>query len=137
MANSDVLITSRAYSAALRPVSSEHAMTADWTRVPYECLMSPASHPAPSSGSKTRPFRRDVCESARVVSDTVVVAAYAGNFNRWSGRVWGLLRLLSDEFSGAFSTLGPLDGVGGWVFTRVIEHTFEKRVVLMMQEVLL
>ena len=31
----------------------------------------------------------------------------------------------------------PLDGVGGWVFTRVIEHTFEKRVVLMMQEVLL
>ena len=42
-----------------------------------------------------------------------------------------------DEFSGAFSALGPLDGVGGWVFTRVIEHTFEKRVVLMMQEVLL
>jgi hypothetical protein len=31
----------------------------------------------------------------------------------------------------------PLDGVGGWVFTRVIEHTFENRVVLMMQEVLL
>jgi hypothetical protein len=31
----------------------------------------------------------------------------------------------------------PLDGVGGWVFTRVIEHTFENRVILMMQEVLL
>jgi hypothetical protein len=30
-----------------------------------------------------------------------------------------------------------LDGVGGWVFTRGIEHTFENRVFLMMQEVLL
>jgi hypothetical protein len=33
--------------------------------------------------------------------------------------------------------LGPLDGVGGWVFTRSIEHTFENRVIPMMQEVLL
>jgi hypothetical protein len=31
----------------------------------------------------------------------------------------------------------PLDGVGGWVFTRGIEHTFENRVILMVQEVLL
>jgi hypothetical protein len=31
----------------------------------------------------------------------------------------------------------PLDGVGGWVFTRCIEHTFEKIEILMMQEVLL
>ena len=31
----------------------------------------------------------------------------------------------------------PLDGVGGRVFTRDIEHTFEHRVNLMMQEVLL
>jgi hypothetical protein len=31
----------------------------------------------------------------------------------------------------------PLDGVGGWVFTRGIEHTFENRVVLKMREVLL
>jgi hypothetical protein len=31
----------------------------------------------------------------------------------------------------------PLDGVGGWVFTRVIEHTFENIVIPMMQEVLL
>jgi hypothetical protein len=31
----------------------------------------------------------------------------------------------------------PLDGVGGWVFTQDIEHTFENRVILMMQEVLL
>jgi hypothetical protein len=30
-----------------------------------------------------------------------------------------------------------LDGVGGWVFTRGIEHTFENRMILMMQEVLL
>jgi hypothetical protein len=30
-----------------------------------------------------------------------------------------------------------LDGVGGWVFTRHIEHTFEKPVNRMMQEVLL
>ncbi len=29
----------------------------------------------------------------------------------------------------------PLDGVGGWVFTRRIEHTFEHRVILMVQEV--
>jgi hypothetical protein len=33
--------------------------------------------------------------------------------------------------------LGALDGVGGWVFTRDIEHTFEHSVILMMQEVLL
>jgi hypothetical protein len=33
--------------------------------------------------------------------------------------------------------LRPLDGVGGWVFTRDIEHTFENSVILMMQEVLL
>lgn len=31
----------------------------------------------------------------------------------------------------------PLDGVGGWVFTAGIEHTFEHRVILMMREVLL
>jgi hypothetical protein len=31
----------------------------------------------------------------------------------------------------------PLDGVGGWVFTRHIEHTFENMVILMMREVLL
>jgi hypothetical protein len=31
----------------------------------------------------------------------------------------------------------PLDGVGGWVFTRRIEHTFENIVILMMREVLL
>jgi hypothetical protein len=30
-----------------------------------------------------------------------------------------------------------LDGVGGQVFTRDIEHTFEHRVILMMREVLL
>jgi hypothetical protein len=30
-----------------------------------------------------------------------------------------------------------LDGVGGRVFTRDIEHTFEHRVILMMLEVLL
>jgi len=36
-----------------------------------------------------------------------------------------------------FAHLGPLDGVGGWVFTRDIEHTFEHRVILMVQEVLL
>ena len=35
------------------------------------------------------------------------------------------------------SRLRPLDGVGGWVFTRCIEHTFEHRVNQMMQEVLL
>jgi hypothetical protein len=33
--------------------------------------------------------------------------------------------------------LGPLDGVGGWVFTPNIEHIFEDGPVLMMQEVLL
>jgi hypothetical protein len=44
-------------------------------------------------------------------------------------RFWGLLRLLAHP--------SPLDGVGGWVFTRDIEHTFENRVVLMVQEVLL
>ena len=31
----------------------------------------------------------------------------------------------------------PLDGVGGWVFTQGIEHTFENMMVLMVQEVLL
>jgi hypothetical protein len=31
----------------------------------------------------------------------------------------------------------PLDGVGGQVFTRHIEHTFENIEILMMQEVLL
>jgi hypothetical protein len=31
----------------------------------------------------------------------------------------------------------PLDGVGGQVFTRRIEHTFENIEILMMQEVLL
>jgi hypothetical protein len=36
-----------------------------------------------------------------------------------------------------FARLGPLDGVGGWVFTRNIEHTFENMVILMMREVLL
>jgi hypothetical protein len=36
-----------------------------------------------------------------------------------------------------FRAPGPLDGVGGWVFTRDIEHTFEHRVILMVQEVLL
>jgi hypothetical protein len=35
------------------------------------------------------------------------------------------------------SGLGPLDGVGGWVFTQGIEHTFEHSVNLVMQEVLL
>jgi hypothetical protein len=34
-----------------------------------------------------------------------------------------------------FRAPGPLDGVGGWVFTRDIEHTFEHRVILMVQEV--
>jgi hypothetical protein len=33
--------------------------------------------------------------------------------------------------------LGQLDGVGGRVFTRDIEHIFENRVSLMMREVLL
>ncbi len=36
-----------------------------------------------------------------------------------------------------FLPLDSLDGVGGWVFTRGIEHIFENRVILMMQEVLL
>jgi hypothetical protein len=36
-----------------------------------------------------------------------------------------------------FVRLGPLDGVGGSVFTQDIEHTFEHRVNQMMQEVLL
>ncbi len=35
------------------------------------------------------------------------------------------------------SRVKPLDGVGGWVFTQGIEHTFEHRVIQMMQEVLL
>jgi hypothetical protein len=34
-----------------------------------------------------------------------------------------------------FALPGTLDGVGGRVFTRGIEHTFENRVILMMQEV--
>jgi hypothetical protein len=37
----------------------------------------------------------------------------------------------------AHASGSPLDGVGGWVFTRDIEHTFENRVILMMREVLL
>jgi hypothetical protein len=37
----------------------------------------------------------------------------------------------------ALLALCPLDGVGGWVFTQGIEHIFENRAVLMMQEVLL
>jgi hypothetical protein len=36
-----------------------------------------------------------------------------------------------------FAHLGLLDGVGGWVFTRDVEHTFEYRVILMVLEVLL
>jgi hypothetical protein len=36
-----------------------------------------------------------------------------------------------------FGAPAPLDGVGGWVFTRRIEHTFEHIEILMMQEVLL
>jgi hypothetical protein len=36
-----------------------------------------------------------------------------------------------------FAYLGPLDGVGGWVFTRDVEHAFEYGVILMVQEVLL
>src|SRR5690242_3463306 len=35
-----------------------------------------------------------------------------------------------------FGGADPLDGVGGWVFTRGIEHTFENSVILMMREVL-
>jgi hypothetical protein len=38
---------------------------------------------------------------------------------------------------GILTALDPLDGVGGRVFTRGIEHTFENRVSLMMREVLL
>jgi hypothetical protein len=41
-----------------------------------------------------------------------------------------------DQWEGSPAPV-PLDGVGGWVFTRVIEHTFENRVILMMREVLL
>jgi len=45
---------------------------------------------------------------------------------------------MSPSINGSYLwTLGPLDGVGGWVFTRGIEHTFENSVILMMQEVLL
>jgi len=45
---------------------------------------------------------------------------------------------MSPSINGTFGVpLGPLDGVGGWVFTRGIEHTFENRVILMVQEVLL
>jgi hypothetical protein len=36
-----------------------------------------------------------------------------------------------------FRAPSPLDGVGGRVFTRLIEHTFENIEILMMQEVLL
>jgi len=42
-----------------------------------------------------------------------------------------------DQWKPFSRTLGPLDGVGGWVFTRDVEHTFEHRVILMVQEVLL
>jgi hypothetical protein len=41
------------------------------------------------------------------------------------------------ERSWALRSLGSLDGVGGWVFTADIEHIFEHRVILMVQEVLL
>ena len=41
-----------------------------------------------------------------------------------------------DQWEGS-SGPAPLDGVGGWVFTRSIEHTFENIEILMMQEVLL
>jgi hypothetical protein len=45
---------------------------------------------------------------------------------------------MSPSVNGAILlALGPLDGVGGRVFTRDIEHTFENRVSLMMREVLL
>jgi hypothetical protein len=39
-----------------------------------------------------------------------------------------------DQWEGPPRSL-PLDGVGGWVFTRNIEHTFEHTVILMVQEV--
>jgi hypothetical protein len=41
-----------------------------------------------------------------------------------------------DQWNGSSRPV-PLDGVGGWVFTRRIEHTFENIEILMMQEVLL
>jgi hypothetical protein len=41
-----------------------------------------------------------------------------------------------DQWEG-FLRPAPLDGVGGWVFTQPIEHTFENIVILMMREVLL
>ena len=45
---------------------------------------------------------------------------------------------MSPSVNGAILlALGPLDGVGGRVFTRDIEHTFENIAILMMQEVLL
>jgi hypothetical protein len=46
------------------------------------------------------------------------------------------VNVTSDQWI-VFARLGPLDGVGGWVFTRNIEHTFENRAILMMREVLL
>jgi hypothetical protein len=42
-----------------------------------------------------------------------------------------------DQWKRVFDATGRLDGVGGRVFTRDIEHTFENRVFLMMREVLL
>jgi hypothetical protein len=45
---------------------------------------------------------------------------------------------MSPSINGAIlPALGPLDGVGGRVFTQGIEHIFENRVSLMMREVLL
>ena len=55
------------------------------------------------------------------------------SFDVRGGPEWGGRRL--SRSSG--SAEAWLDGVGGWVFTRGIEHTFENRVILMMQEVLL
>jgi len=39
--------------------------------------------------------------------------------------------------TGSFTALPTLDGVGGRVFTRRIEHIFEWRVILMGRKVLL
>jgi hypothetical protein len=43
----------------------------------------------------------------------------------------------SINVTGLHGPPAPLDAVGGQVFTRDIEHTFENRVILMMREVLL
>ena len=42
-----------------------------------------------------------------------------------------------DQWNSYRGAAHSLDGVGGWVFTRSIEHTFENSVILMMLEVLL